>query len=289
MVILIIFVILTIIALLVIFSHYKKLNIGNLTLISGGVKTGKTQLSVALVYKVYRKQHRRWKRNYKRSMRRGLPIPEQPLIYSNVPIGKVGSFYSPITPELLSGQHRFRYGSVVYLNEVSLVSGSKDIKDEYLNDNFLQLYKLCAHFLKGGYIILDTQSPQDCHYTIKRSLSTYLYIYQRLTLPFVSLLWIRSMILVDGEDSIAIDTQQDPQDTPLNGGKKMYFRLVRNKWWKYYDRYAYSSLVSDKPVSDSLVQIKSQKVSIFVRCRDIIAKIRGDNKNEKFEEKKKNI
>ncbi len=259
---------------LYIWCKKKRLKVGNLILISGGVKKGKTQLSVALAYKQYRKQCAKWRRECRRARRRYLPLPEKPLLYSNMPIGKKGMSYAPVTVEHLTGQARFRYGSVVYINEVSLVSGSKDIKDEDLNDFLLQFYKLCAHFLKGGYVILDTQSPQDCHYTIKRSLSTYLFIYERLTLPFFSFLWVRNLILVDGETSIAIDTNQDPDDNVLEGGKKMYFLVVRNKWWKYYDQYAYSSLQEHLPVGSDESVITNQKVPFLLRCRDIITKLK---------------
>lgn len=257
----------------------KRLRYGNLTLVTGGVKTGKTQLTVCLAIKTYRKQLAKWRRKCRKARRNYEPLPEKPLLYSNMPIGREGDSYAPLTLDLVTCKERFRYGSVIYYNEASLIAGSKDIKDEELNDHLLKFFKLIAHYTMGGYLFLDTQSPQDVHYTIKRSLSTYYDIWRRVTLPFVSLLWIRENKLVDGENTVAIDTQIDPQDSIADGGKRQYFRFVRNKWWKYYDQYAYSCQVSDLPVADEQVIVSGdKKVYSLIRCRNIRDALKGAKK-----------
>ncbi len=250
--------------------YAKRLRYGNLTLVSGGVKTGKTELCVALAIKEYRKQLRKWKRERFRCARLQLPEPEKPLLYSNMPIGMAGMSYAPLTMDLITGKSRFRYGSVVYFNEISFIAGSKDIRDEDLNDILLKFFKLCAHETKGGYFFIDTQSPQDMHYTLKRSLSTYYHIYRRLTLPFISLLWIRENMLVDGDNTVAVDTQIDSQDKVSEGGRRQYPYILSNKWWKYYDRYAYSVLTDDLPVSEDECVIESQKVNGLLRLRNYL-------------------
>ena len=278
----ILFVILLVVAIvvtIVVASHFKRLRYGNLVLITGGVKTGKTQLSVALAVKQYRKQLAKWRRACRRARRRYEPMPEKPLLYSNMPIGRVGDGFAPLTLELVTLQKRFRWGSVVYYNEASLIAGSKDIKDEVLNDHLLKFFKLCAHFTMGGYVFLDTQSLPDVHYTVKRSLSTAYDIWYRITLPFVSLIWLREMKVVDGDNTVAIDTQIDPQDSVLEGGKKKYFRIIRNKWWKYYDQYAYSAQVEHLPVGADVVRVtRDKKVRNLVRCRDIKKALKEEQK-----------
>lgn len=263
------------------FSYIKRLRYGNLTLISGGVKTGKTMLSVCLVLKQYKKQLRKWRKECRRAKARYLPFPEKPLIYSNMPLR---CKYVPLDLDLITGKTRFRYGSVVYFNEMSLIAGSKDIKNEVLNDWLLRFFKLCAHETHGGYFFIDTQSPQDMHYTLKRSLSTYYYIQRSLKLPFVSLIWLRENILVDGDNTVAIDTQQDPQDSLAEGGKKWYFRVIRHKWWKYYDQFAYSVLTDDLPVSDQISEPKEKgelKIPFLVRCKDLVKSLSGGKPDEK--------
>ena len=141
----------------------KRLRYGNLTLVTGGVKTGKTQLTVALAVKQYRKQLRKWRAACRKARKRFEALPEKPLLYSNMPIGRRGDTYAPLTIDLVTCKERFRYGSVIYYNEASLIAGSKDIKDEELNDHLLKFFKLIAQYTMGGYLFLDTQSPQDVH------------------------------------------------------------------------------------------------------------------------------
>lgn len=262
------FLILAVILFCVFVHSIKRLNYGNLTLISGGVKTGKTMLSVYLVLKTYRKQLLKWRLKCFFCRLRRRDIPEKPLIYSNMPLA---CEYSPLTLNLITGVTRFRFGSVVYYNEMSLIAGSKDIRDEDLNDFLLQFFKLCAHETHGGYFFIDTQSPQDMHYTLKRSLSTYYFIIRKVRLPFFNLIWLRENLLVDGENTVAIDTMQDPQDNLVEGGKKQYFRLIPHRIWKYYDQYAYSILTDFLPVDSFTLKPdrKHLKIIRLIRCRDL--------------------
>ena len=261
------------VVLLLVWRSIKRLNYGNLTLISGGVKTGKTMMSVWLVKKQYKKQVRRWRWKCLAARVKHREQPEKPLIYSNMPLALE---YSPLTLDLITGKTRFRFGSVVYYNEMSLIAGSKDIRDEELNDFLLRFFKLCAHETHGGYFFIDTQSPQDMHYTLKRSLSTYYFIIRKVQIPFFNLVWMRENLLVDGENTVAIDTMTDPQDNVLEGGKKQYFRLVPHSVWKLYDQYAYSVLTDDLPVSCDMEKPKRKDLKIrgLIRCKDVARNIR---------------
>lgn len=251
-------------------SYLKRLKYGNLMLITGGVKTGKTELCVREVFKQYKRQLWKWRFSCIKAFIKREKKPEKPLIYSNMPIGRNGKdSYVPLTIDLITRKKRFRYGSVVYFNEISFLAGSKDIRDEDINDILLQFYKLCAHETRGGYFIIDTQSPMDMHYTIKRSLSTYYNIVRRQNLFFnlFSILWLREQTLVDGEHSQAIDNT-DPDDAKHDGLKPLYAHIINNKWWKYYDRYAYSVLTDNLPVADDLVKVtKNKKITGLVRLR----------------------
>lgn len=276
-----IIIVLFVVVMILVTAKMKKLRYGNLTLITGGVKTGKTQLAVCLAVKQYRRQLAKWRKACRKARRKYEPLPEKPLLYSNMPIGCVGDCYAPLTLDLVTCKVRFRYGSVIYYNEASLIAGSKDIKDEELNDHLLKFFKLIAHYTMGGYLILDTQSPQDVHYTVKRSLSTYYEIWRRITLPLFSIIWLRENKLVDGENTVAIDSQIDPQDSVADGGKVKYFRLLSNRWWKYYDQYAYSVQVADLPVGDKTVKVSiDKKVHTLIRCRNIKNALKGKKQDE---------
>lgn len=249
----------------------KDLNYGNLTLVTGGVKVGKTMFSVYLVKRTYKKQLRKWKRACRKAKRSYQAFPEKPLIYSNMPLN-VKWGYVPITEALVLQKERFRYGSVIYFNEITFIAGSKDIKDDEINDILLRFYKLIAHETRGGYCIVDTQAIQDAHFALKRSLSTYYMLIKKIWLPFFNIVFLRENIFVDGENTVAIDTQVDPQDSPLMGGKKLYVRLLPHTLWKNYDQYAYSYFTDALPCRDDLRKPSKEdlKVKHLIRLKTII-------------------
>ena len=70
-------------------KRIKVLNVPNVFLISGAVKTGKTLLSVHLAKKEYRRNLRNWyiKKFFLRAFKR--PIPKRPMLYTNIPLARV--------------------------------------------------------------------------------------------------------------------------------------------------------------------------------------------------------
>lgn len=282
--IVIIILVLAVVGLLVMAYTGNKVRHGDLSLVTGGVKTGKTHLSVAMVVHDYNRALWRWRIACIKAYLRFEPLPEKPLIYSNMPIGRSGDTYVPLDIDVITGVSRFRYGSVIYYNEASLIAGSKDIRDEDLNDRLLQFFKLCAHETRGGRVILDTQSPHDVHYTIKRSLSTYLEIWKAVKLPFVTLMWVRENKLTDGERTESMTADGKDYTAFRSFGQLFDFHVVSHKWWRYYDRYAYSALTDHLPVSDTCVTVgKSRKVSELVRCRDIVNALKSARKGGKHD------
>lgn len=276
---LILTIIIVVVAIAIYYVNSKPAPCGNFLLISGGVKTGKTQLGVRQTFKLYRRQMRKYRFKKILAKIRKQAEPERPLIYSNVPIGRPGrDSYVPLTLELLTRDARFAFGSVIYFCEGSLLAGSKDIKNENLNDLMLQLFKLVAHETHGGYLIIDTQAPQDLHYTIKRSLSTYYHIFKRHDFFFFAILDVREMILMDGEKSEQI-INDDPQDARGGGLRRCYWHLIGRKWFKYYDRYAFSSLTDDLPcVCNAVTVTKNRKVNDLVRMRNYLEVLRNEKK-----------
>lgn len=266
--------ILSFIALFLYVKYRKPLNFGNLVLVTGGVKTGKTMLSMLLIRMAYKKARRKWKRECRRAKRKFHPFPEEPLIYSNMPINTKWG-YSPLTEDLILKKARFRYGSVIYFNEITFIAGSKDIKDDEINDILLSFYKLIAHETKGGVCIVDTQAVQDAHFALKRSLSTYYMIVKKIWLPFFNVVFLRENIFVDG-DTVAIDTNVDPQDSPSAGGKKLYVKLLPHSLWRMYDQYAYSYFTDNLPVHDEILHPTKDdlKVKYLIRLKTIMERMK---------------
>ena len=91
-------------------SKFKVPKIGALALVTGGVKCGKSTMSVAIVRKEYKARRRSVKiKNFFRKLF-NKPLLEMPLVYSNVPLAMP---YVPLTDDLLLRKKRFVYGSVI--------------------------------------------------------------------------------------------------------------------------------------------------------------------------------
>lgn len=232
---------------------------GNMTLVTGGVKTGKTTMSVWLAIRQYWRQLRKYRiyNNIILPMLHWLPFKkckkmkkrEKPLFYANVPIGIKD--YVPLTTDLIERRKRFRYGSVIYMCESSLVADSQCIKDPLINEEMLLLNKLIAHETKGGYLFYDTQSIGDNHYAVKRCLSSYFYIHHMRKIPFFCLAWVRE--LKYSEDNTDVNTfETDLEDT-------LKLVIIPKKVWKLFDCYCYSALTDHLPVVETTVPVGEDK------------------------------
>lgn len=257
-------------------SKFKVPKIGSLALVTGGVKCGKSTLSVAIALSEYKKRVRKTKiKNFFRKLFKKSLI-ELPLLYSNVPLGCP---YVPITHDLLMRKTRFVYGSVVYLQEASLVADSQLIKDKDINEQLLLFNKLIGHETKGGVLIYDTQSVSDNHYSIKRCLSEYLYIHHLTKwIPFILIAHVEENRYSD--DGTIISTQNEDIEHKL---KKV---VIRKKTWKYFDCYCYSVLTDNLPVKNDVVNNNIQTRNL--KANTIISFRPNFNKVGVIDEKKNN-
>lgn len=242
---------------------------GNMTLVTGGVKTGKSTMTVWLAVRQYWRQLRKYYiYNYVLypvfhripfGVFKRMKLREKPLFYSNIPIA-IKNFV-PLTRKLIQRQERFTYGSVIYVCESSLVADSQAIKDPLINEEMLLLNKLIAHETKGGYIFYDTQSIMDNHYAVKRCLSSYFYIHHSLKIPFFMLSWVRELKF--SEDNSAVNTFDDDVEETLR------LVIIPKSVWKLFDCYCYSVLTDDLPVVDNVVPVfkygdkKARKIVTF--------------------------
>lgn len=270
-----------ILALLVLFLflwlRYRKVpKCGNMVLITGGIKTGKTTLSVHMVYRKWRSQVLKTHiQNFFgrvfRKMRLGKfktwKPKDIPVIYSNIPL-KVP--YVPMTEDLLLRKERFIYGSVVYLCEASLVADSMAYKDDYVNEQLLLFNKLFAHETKGGYLFYDTQSISDNHYAIRRCLSTYFYIHHTTKIPFFCLMWVRELKF--NEDGSQVNVYEEDVEESLK------LVIVPKRRWKLFDCYCYSCFTDALPVNAQKVNatdLKANKIVSFKKFKNLY----GGNNN----------
>lgn len=243
----IIILVIVIVVFVYIKRNFKPLNLGAMSLVTGGVKTGKSTLAVYMAIREYKRRLRRWKVNHfiYRVTRIKLFDYEKPLLYSNVPLK---CEYSPVTKDLLLRKTRFVYGSVIYIMESSLVADSMSYK-VVDNDALLLFNKLIGHETKGGCLIYDTQSVSDNHFAVKRCLNNYFYI-QKLCkwLPFFLVAYVKECRYSDDGSVVSVDVED--LDTTM---KKV---IIPKRTWKKFDCYCYSAMTDNLPVDKKVINNK---------------------------------
>lgn len=215
-------------------TRIKKIKLDCVSLITGGVKTGKTSLSVHLAIKKYKSNHRKWWFKKYILMNRNV---EEPLLYSNIPLT---CEYVAVTQDMLERKVRLNYKSVMYLCETSLIADSMSFKDEEVNERLTLFIKLFGHETHGGSLFLDTQAVCDNHYAIKRCISRNLYIYHLIKwIPFLLVFKVRELYY--SEDNSTINTV----DTDIEDSMKLV--ICTKGVWKKFDCYAYSVFTDHCP------------------------------------------
>lgn len=256
-------------------NKFKVPKLNSLVMVTGGVKCGKSTLSVHMAISTYKSNRRKIKfKNFFRKMFHK-PLQELPLLYSNVPLA---INYVPLTRDMLLRRERFVYGSVVYIQEASLVADSQLIKDKDLNNQLLLFFKLFGHESKGGTCILDTQCISDVHYSLKRSLSEYFYVHHLVKwIPF----FLVAYVVEDrySDDGTIITTESKDTEENL---KRI---IIPKRAWKYFDCYSYSVLTDDLKVHRKLVnnnlQTKDLKAYNIVSFRNEFNVEKERKENEK--------
>lgn len=258
------YLILLIILVILYFKFIRKWKVPKLNAIvmfTGGVKCGKSSLSVYTAVSNYKKRLRLWHiRKFFRKMFFIKKQEDMPLLYSNVPLNvKFG--YVFVTTDLLLRKKRFVYGSVVYLQEMSLVADSMLIRDGHINCELQLFVKLFGHETRGGLLVLDTHCIADNHFSVKRGISSYFYIHHLVRwLPFVLVAKVNELYYSDDGNLTNINCNGDIEDN-------LKTIVFPKRVWKWFDSYSYSSLTDNLPVVNNVVNADSLKVDKVVSFR----------------------
>lgn len=258
------------------FNKFKVPKIGSLVPVNGGIKKGKSTFSCALTRTTYKRSRRSIK--FKNFIRRIFNKKEQllPVIYSNVPLN---IDYVPLTRSILLREEKPIEGSVVYIQEASLVADSQLIKDKEINNELLLFFKLCGH--QGITVILDTQAISDLHYAIKRSMSQVFYV-QHTTkwIPFFLIVHVIEHMYSDDGSTVFAQTKDTDELV-----KRV---IIPKSVWKMFDSRCYSVLTDDKPYAPTNIVKKGSLDDL--KARSIISFRPGFNfvKKEKENDKKEN-
>lgn len=223
---------------------FKIPKIGCLSMNTGGVKTGKSLMSVWFAFRLYSRALVKYYIKWFWAFIRRKPKPEKPLLYSNIPLGVP---YVPLTIDLLLRKTRFRYGSVIYCCEASLVADSMYFRNLDDNERLLLFNKLIGHETKGGALVYDTQCIQDVHFSVKRSISNYFFIHRAVKwIPFVYLAYVKEYTYSEDNNRVNVETED------IESSYKIV--VIPKRMYRMYDCYAYSSMTDDLPVEDNIVE-----------------------------------
>lgn len=220
-------------------------NLPNITLFTGGVKVGKTAVSLVYTIRVlYKRVLRRYYFQKYILFKKNL---EKPIIYSNIPLANID--YVQIDLDYILRNYRSMYKSVTYIDECSLLADSMAYKDKEVNAKLMLFNKLYGHATHGGYLIYNTQSLQDCHFSIKRCISSYIYIHRLIKLPFFCIAVCREMLYTSDSDNVinVVDSEDKSE---------FKYIIFRKSIFKMYDSYCYSVLTDNLPVKDEVKHIK---------------------------------
>ena len=253
-------IIIGIILILILISYLKskKIKLPNVFLVTGGVKTGKTVISVWLSIRQYKKNLRQVKRyNFIRNLVKK-ELLELPLLYSNIHLRNVKYVY--LTKAILERKERMNYKSVVLIDEVSLLADSMLYKDNEINERLMLFVKLFGHETKGGYLIVNTQSLKDCHYAFKRCISSYLWIHTRSNNVLFSTFKVRELMF-SSENETSNNFNEDIEKSTVS-------LFMLNKYYKYYDCFCYSSFTDNLNIYNK-IYFKNKNDSL--KCNNLLS------------------
>lgn len=275
---------LCVLALWLYFKFFKLYKVKNIVFVDGSLGTGKSFFSVSLAVRLYKKELFKYKVKkfvlgalgcLSPKYRERLSSLEEPVLYSNIRLRKVK--FTRLTADLiLRKNYRFAYKSVLLIDEFSLMADQFLFKDRDTSERLSNFFKLWRHETHGGYVVINSQSTSDLHYSIKYVLSDYLYIHHKTRAPFVSILKVQEMVYcADKDGAHIVNARNDDVETNL----RMMF--VFNKYFKYYDSYCYSIFTDGLPVwnepefNEPGTNIKMPDIVSFKQYRYLTENIKG--------------
>lgn len=260
-------IILLIVYLVVYFKFIKVPKLNNLNFISGAIGTGKSFSTCRFAIGKYKV--RVFILNLERLMlyRNLVFIPflkkkweerEDVLIYTDIPfdlrkakirifdliesrkqkkkVYKRIEYSNQILKEHCLREIRFNYKSVVVFDEISVFFDQFDFDDKVTNEKLNNFFKLFRHETKGGLMVVNSQSINDCHFALKNCLSQYFYIHHKKKLLFGMVLYLQELQYSNDNNVINVN-QGDIEDN-----LKLKVMWISKKYFKYYDTYAHSWL-----------------------------------------------
>lgn len=239
MIFLIIAIVLIVLFCIFILPRIKTPNVGSLTFVNGGVKCGKTTVSLYLAKRDYKSRLFKWK-----VACFFLPKskhPEKPIFYSNIPVKDIP--YTLLTADLLKRKTRFAYKSVIYLDEASLVAYKDVWRVPNMEKALSDFAKLIAHETRGGVMYFDSQAMGDISVAFRRCVNSYIYVHHLIKwIPFILVACVHEERYSEDNAAVVQNYDQDIEDLTK-------YLIIPKRVWKTFDCYCYSKLTDDLPSS----------------------------------------
>lgn len=239
------FILISVVWLYFYLKYFKLIKLRNFSFCDGTLGSGKSFFSVYCAVKQYEKNCRIvMLQNFFRKILKK-ELLEKPLLYSNIKLKNIP--FVLLDKNLLYRQnYRFAYKSVCLIDEMSLMADQMTYKDKELNERLSQFVKLFRHQTKGGYLIVNSQSVCDLHYTMKYSMSDYIYIHSRK-----SILRLFSILRLEERIYNADGTATQVNENDIE--KKLKIVIIPNRYYKYYDTYCYSIFTDTLPIKNDVL------------------------------------
>lgn len=266
-------------------NKFKFPKISSLSVFTGPIKVGKTGVSLACAKSEFRAVRIWWhiRKFFCKMFKK--PIPEEPLFYSNIPLRNMK--YCDLTLDHILRKKRFNFGSIVFVDEASLLadcylSKSTNKNLEKLNIDLLKFFKLFGHETHCGKCIVNSQQISDLHIALRKVTSQQFFIHSTSSkfFPFVSYCKMRELIY--SEDGSTVNSFNEDIE------ESMKTVIFRKSTFKCYDSCAYSSLTDDLEtlnIEHKLTKNDSLKATYLVSFRPEFASIFNDLKNRQEEYK----
>lgn len=253
---------------IVLYKKFAVLPDNAIVMVNGGLGAGKSNMTVGAGVRDYKQRLRRYK------IRKVL-FPwksfEKPVLCSNIPLKLE---YVPLTKAILERKVRLPYGSVLIIDEFSLVADSMSYKT--INNTTLMLFmKLFRQETRGGVMYVNTQALEDCHYAMKRCVNSYIWIFKKRKIFFLLLFKIRVFTINEDSTMNLVDDVQENR-----------YYLLSTRVWRKYDTYAYSGLTDRLPVATKTINGKALEDLKIHNYNDIASYVDYGSEVVKSEKKK---
>ncbi len=237
------------------YKRYFKVFTNALTLITGGVKSGKDTLMCSLGVAEYKRNVRRW--YLARLILFWKKFDVKPVICANFPIDVKGG-YVKLTADIVYGKVHLPKNSVILITEFSTFADFNSWK-KIDNDRFSEFMKLCGHFYYK--VFTNSQALLDCHYALKRSCSSMVYIERLIkTIPFFLVFKLRNVVVVD--ESVVNIAETEPN-----------WFICPKLIWKKFNSHCFYGFVKDTPLVNDTIKCS---YDMLVKRDDLVSLSRNN-------------